>query len=124
MAFDTQLFETGVRETPLPSQTQAAAGTITQVLTGDYGRARSIVAQVNVTAISGTGPSLTVAIDDSVDGGANFSQVVVTAAISAVGLTRLTIPITTPFGNKLRVRGVLGGTTPSATYQVDWVVKE
>lgn len=126
MAFDTQIFDTGVRETPLPSQTQAAAGTVTSSATqqaADYGRARSVVAQINVTAVGGT-PSLVVNLDDSVDGGANWRSVVASAAITATGVYYVTIPSTTPFGNRLRPRGVLSGTTPSATYQIDWVVKE
>jgi hypothetical protein len=74
-------------------------------------------AQLNVTAISGTSPSLTVFIQDSVDG-ANWNDVGSFTAVTAVN--RAVINITTPFNAKrLRVRWALGGSaSPSATWDV------
>jgi hypothetical protein len=74
-------------------------------------------AQLNVTAISGTSPSLTVFIQDSVDG-TNWNDVGSFTAVTAV--SRLVINITTPFNaRRLRVRWALGGSaSPSATWDV------
>lgn len=73
---------------------------------------------VNVTALSGTSPSVTVYIDDSPDGGA-WATLANTAAINTTGVTALRI--TNPMGAYVRARIVLGGTSPSATLIVMWV---
>lgn len=82
---------------------------------GGYSMAREAVIQVNVSAVSGTTPSLTVNLQDSVDDGANWNTVASTSAISATGLTVLRVPITTPFASNLRISYSVSGTTPSFT---------
>lgn len=89
-------------------------------LTG-YGPAATIRAQLNVTAASGTTPTLDVLVEDSVDGGATWNTLV--AFTQATAVTREVKNITTPFGDQLRVRWTVGGTTPSFTFAVDWTVE-
>lgn len=79
---------------------------------GDWSKFR---AQLNVTAASGTTPTLDVVIEDSLDGTnwntvATFTQKTA-AAVQAVDVTGL-------FADKLRVRWTVGGTTPSFTFDV------
>lgn len=77
--------------------------------------ANTIRAQLEVTAASGTVPTLDVVIEDSLDGSTwntigSFTQATATA--------RQVINITTPFSDTLRVRWTVGGTTPSFTFSV------
>jgi hypothetical protein len=83
-----------------------------------YGPATSLRAQLNVTAASGTTPTLDVVIEDTLDGSTwntigTFTQATTT--------TRQVINVTTPFSDTLRVRWTVGGTTPSFTFAVDWL---
>lgn len=86
------------------------------VLTG-YGPAQTLRAQLNVTAASGTSPTLNVVIEDTLDG-TNFNTVGTFA--QRVGAGREVINVTTPFADSLRVAWTIGGTTPSFTFAVDW----
>lgn len=69
---------------------------------------------LNVTAATGTTPSLTASVQGSTDGVNWFNLVTFTAA---TGVTTQNLPITN-FGNKLRVNSVISGTTPSFTFSV------
>ncbi len=80
-----------------------------------YGGASTLRCQLDVTAVSGTTPSLTVFIEDTLDG-VNWNQVGAFAAKTAVG--REVINVTTPFAKRLRVRWAITGTTPSFTFSV------
>jgi hypothetical protein len=71
--------------------------------------------QLNVTAASGTLPSLSVAVQDTVDG-TNYNTIATFATAS--GVTREVIRLTTPFADSLRVVYVIEGTTPSFTFNV------
>lgn len=106
----------GTRETPVPSAAQTASGN-SGTLTG-YGPATSLRAQLNVTAASGTTPTLNVIIEDSLDG-TNWNTVGTFAQKTAAA--REVINITTPFSDLLRVTWTVGGTTPSFTFAVDWL---
>lgn len=72
-------------------------------------------ALLNVTAASGTTPNLTVFIEDTLDG-TNWFVIGTFAAKTAAGTEMLSI--TTPFCNRIRVRWVITGTTPSFTFSV------
>lgn len=109
----------GVREQPVASAARTASGN-SGALAG-YGPASSLRAQLNVTAASGTTPSLTVLVEDSVDGGTTWNTVGTFAAKTAAG--REVINITGLFGELLRVSWTITGTTPSFTFAVDWVVQ-
>lgn len=109
----------GDRETAVASAARTASGNSGTL--PNYGAASSIRAQLNVTAASGTGPTLDVVIEDSVDGSSNWNTVGTFAQKTAAG--REVINITGLFGDLLRVRWTIGGTTPSFTFAVDWVVQ-
>ncbi|MHB9003991.1 MAG: hypothetical protein ACYC6C_07990 [Coriobacteriia bacterium] len=106
----------GVRQTPLPSAARTATGT-TANLDG-YGATETLRAQLDVTAASGTSPTLDVVIQDSLDGGTTWNTVGTFAQKTAAG--REVINITTPFSPLLRISWTIGGTTPSFTFAVDW----
>ena len=93
------------------ARTTTAAGT---AVTG-FAAARQLVLQFNVTAASGTLPSLSVAVQDSVDG-TNYNTIATFA--TATGVTREVIRLTSAFTNNLRVVWVIEGTTPSFTFDV------
>lgn len=77
--------------------------------------ASTIRAQLDVTAASGTSPTLDVVIEDTLDG-TNWNVIGTFAQKTAAG--REVINITTPFSNRVRVRWTVGGTTPSFTFSV------
>ena len=77
--------------------------------------ANALRCQINVTAASGTTPTLDVVIEDSLDG-ANWNTVGTFAQKTAAA--REVINITTPFADRLRARATVGGTTPSFTFGV------
>jgi hypothetical protein len=80
-----------------------------------YGGATSLRAQLDVTAASGTSPTLNVVIEDTLDG-TNWNAVVTFAQRTAAG--REVLSLTTPFADRLRVRWTIGGTGPSFTFSV------
>lgn len=74
-----------------------------------------LVAQLEVTAASGVGPTLDVVLEDSVDG-VNWNTVDTFAQAVAVG--RSVRRITVPFTDRLRARYTIAGTSPSFTASV------
>lgn len=76
--------------------------------------------QLNVTAASGTSPTLNVIVEDTLDG-TNWNTIGTFAQKTAV--SREVINISTPFANQLRVAWTIGGTTPSFSFNVNWVVQ-
>jgi hypothetical protein len=82
----------------------------------DAGRvATKLRFQLNVTAASGTSPTLDVVVEDTLDG-TNWNTVGTFAQRTAAG--RQVIDITSPFSGRLRVRWTIGGTAPSFTFSV------
>lgn len=79
--------------------------------------ATGIVVEVNVSARSGTTPTLDVNIQDSLDGGTTWNTVGSLTQLTAVavGVKRLNLR-DTPTGPLLRLNYVIGGTTPSFTF--------
>lgn len=108
----------GQQQTPVASAARTAAGDSDSIL--GYAGAETIRAQLNVTAVSGTFPTLDVVIEDTIDG-TNWNTVGTFTQRTAVG--RQVINVTTPFANRLRVRWTIGGTGPSFTFSVDWMVQ-
>lgn len=72
-------------------------------------------AQLDVTAASGTTPSVTVLLEDTLDG-TNWNTVGTFAAKTATG--REVISVATPFTDRLRAKWTISGTTPSFTFSV------
>jgi hypothetical protein len=108
----------GTAENPVASAAVTASGN-SGALTG-YGAATSLRAQLNVTAASGTTPTLDVVVEDSLDG-TNWNTIGTFTQKTAAA--REVINITTPFGDSVRVRWTVGGTTPSFTMAVHWVAQ-
>jgi hypothetical protein len=104
----------GWNETLVPSAARTTTGN-SGVIDG-YGPATALRVQLNVTAASGTSPTLNVVVEDSLDG-TNFNTIGTFAQKTAV--SREVINITTPFADRLRVAWTIGGTTPSFTFTVD-----
>lgn len=80
-----------------------------------FGPANTLRAQLDVTAVAGTSPTLDVVIEDTLDG-TNWN-VVATFAQKAV-VSREVINVTSPFADRLRVRHTIGGVAPSFTFSV------
>lgn len=102
-------------ETPVASSARTTSGD--SGVLGGFGPSKTVRAQLDVTAVSGT-PTLDVVIEDTVDG-TNWNVVGTFAQKTATG--REVIDITTPFTDRLRVRWTIAGTTPSFTFSVAWV---
>lgn len=104
----------GLQETLVDSAARTASGD-SGAITG-WGAATRIRLQLNVTAASGTTPTLDVVVEDSVDG-TNWNTIGTFAQKTAAG--REVINITNLFFPTVRVRWTVGGTTPSFTFAVD-----
>ncbi len=113
------LRDSGTFDQPVPSAARTTSGTV-GVRPG-AASADSIRAQLNVTAASGTSPTLNVVIEDSIDGGTNWD--VIGTFAQRVGVGREVVNITIPFSETVRVRWTIGGTTPSFTFAVDWYMQ-
>lgn len=104
----------GSTEIVLPSAARAGSGN-SGALSG-YGPASTLRAQLDVTAFSGTAPTLDVVLEDTLDGGATWN--VVGTFSQKTGVAREVINITTPFSDTLRARWTEGGTGPSFTFSL------
>lgn len=80
-----------------------------------FGDKITLRAQLDVTAASGTAPTLTVLIEDTIDG-TNWNTVGSFTQKTAV--SREVVNITIPFSDRLRASWTIGGTTPSFTFSV------
>lgn len=103
----------GLTETLVASAARTTSGD-SGTLAG-WGAATSLRVQLDVTAASGTSPSVTVLVEDTLDG-TNWNTVGTFAAKTAAG--REVINITGLFSDRLRVRWTITGTTPSFTFAV------
>lgn len=92
----------------------------------------SLRVQLDISAVSGTTPSLTVVIEDSLDGGQTFNVVGTFVAQTVTGRTVIAIApsgvaqaagFVWPFNaRRLRARWTITGTTPSFTFQIRGVL--
>ena len=73
---------------------------------------------INITAVSGTVPTLVVSYQVSPDDGTTWFTKSSTATLNATGQTLVTLPDT--IGRFYRLNAVIGGTTPSFTFAA-WV---
>ncbi len=104
----------GWNETLVPSAARTTSGN-SSVIDG-YGPAKTLRVQLNVTAASGTSPTLNVLIEDSLDG-TTFNTI--GSFTQKTTVSREVLNITTPFADRLRVSWTIAGTTPSFTFAVD-----
>jgi hypothetical protein len=103
----------GVVDTIVASAARTTSGD-SGVLAG-WGVPKTLRAQLNVTAASGTGPTLDVVLEDTLDG-TNWN--VVGTFAQKVGPGREVINVTSPFSDRLRARWTVAGTAPSFTFSV------
>jgi hypothetical protein len=113
--------EAYTRQTTLASAARTASGSA--VITGDFGEVSSVIVYTRITAISGAGASLTVALEDNPDGGSVWYPLAADTARTAVGTYALRVPASTPFGTGLRLVYTLAGTSPSVTFQCQIVTQ-
>lgn len=115
-------------ETVVASAARTTTGQST-ALTG-FGAADRLMLQVNVTAASGTTPTLLLTVEDSLDGTAwrgttsGSTAVATSASITATGTYWFHVNAGTNFGDRIRLKWTIGGTTPSFTFSVtcaSWV---
>lgn len=78
--------------------------------------------QLEITAVSGTTPTLDVTIEDTLDG-TNWNTIGTFTQKTAAGLQVIDIAKGAGkiFSRRLRVKWVIGGTTPSFTFNIDAV---
>jgi hypothetical protein len=85
----------------------------------DFSDETELLLHIKVAAVSGTSPTMTVSVAESLDGGTTWVNVSSATAVTAAGTTRHTVPITAVIGPMLRIGWTIGGTTPSFTFSVD-----
>lgn len=107
-------------EIPVASAARTSTGN-SGILDTAGGHYREIIAFIDVTASSGGSSTLDVDIEDSLDG-SEFNTLGSFAQKTGVATERITVTI--PFANKLRILWTIGGTTPSFTFSVQWVLKD
>jgi hypothetical protein len=105
----------GATVTIAPAAARAVSGVGTAV--AGNGPASTMRVQLNVTAASGTTPTLDVVLEDSVDG-SNFNAITGGTFTQFTATGRQAIDITAPFTDNIRARWTVGGTTPSFTFSV------
>lgn len=104
----------GLSETLVASAARTASGNSAAIR--GFGSARTLRLQLNVTAASGTSPTLDAVVEDTLDG-VNFNTI--GTFTQRTGAGRQVIDITTPFSDTARIRWTIGGTAPSFTFAVD-----
>lgn len=77
---------------------------------------------LDVTAASGTSPTLAVKIQTSDDGGTTWYDIPNASFTQATAVTKQAIQINT-YGNLIRAAYTVGGTTPSFTFTVNAILK-
>ena len=109
----------GAFNTPVASAARTTTGSAGS--NSWYAPITGIVIQANVTAVSGTTPTLTLTLQDSVDGGSTWNtHTTVLNAVAATGVTVARVNmVATPIAEMYRFAWTIGGTTPSFTFQVD-----
>jgi hypothetical protein len=110
--------------------TLKASGAETASTTGtgvEVGEGQAVNVTVDVTAVSGTTPTMTVVIEGSNDGtnwyelgtiGANGAKVGQVGTAPSNLTATATVRASLPGARHVRSRSVIGGTTPSFTYSV------
>lgn len=89
----------------------------------DVTRFRDAVVMLDVTAVSGTSPTMTAKIQTSDDGGTTWYDLPSASFTAATAATTQAIQITN-FGDTIRAAYTVGGTTPSFTFSVKAILKE
>lgn len=106
-------------ETPVASLARTVSGDSGRLIGGSP--VKTLRAQLNVTAVGGTTPTLDVVIQDTLDRGVTWNTI--GTFTQKGGPAREVINIAGPMSRELRVAWTIGGTTPSFTFEVDWAVE-
>ena len=101
-------------EVIVASAAQVANGS--NVVNG-YATADVVEVELNVTAASGTTPTLNVVIETSIDNGATWALVVAFTAATGATSELKAFPVSS-WADQIRARWTVGGTTPSFTFSV------
>jgi hypothetical protein len=110
-----------IQQANIPASTVTLLASAARTTTGrssaspGFAAARLLVLQLEVTAASGTLPTLDVIVEDTVDG-TNYNTIATFEQKTAAA--REVIRLTSAFTNTLRVSYTIGGTTPSFTFNV------
>lgn len=113
MASRGDLRAVGILEDLVESAARTANGDSGALI--NFSSVTQIRAQLDVTAASGTSPTLDVVVEDTLDG-TNWNAVATFTQRTGTG--REVIDITTLFADRLRIRWTVGGTSPSFTFSV------
>jgi hypothetical protein len=99
--------------------TDKSSGAVTTTTTTSLsgGVIQAIAGIINVTAVSGTNPTLDIAIWESRDSGTNYEKIYDMPRITATG--QYYFPIMMVRGNRYRFVQTVGGSTPSFTYSIN-----
>ncbi len=103
----------GATDVIVPSAVRTATGD--SGLISGWGNVKTLRAQLAVTAVSGTTPSISVFLEDTLDG-VNWNQLAAFTPASSAGVQVLNV--TSSFTDKMRYRWAITGTTPSVTFAV------
>lgn len=105
--------------------TLSAASTGGNSVDQNNAQGRGVVVGVNITAITGTSPTLTVTIQGKDTASGEYYTLLTSAALTAVGFTELTVypgaavtanvSASLPLPQTWRVSYAVGGTTPAVT---------
>lgn len=107
----------------LASAARTASGTSTRVQVN--GPVTGAVVEIDVTEVAGTSPTLSIDLQDSLDG-TNFNKVATLNAANITATGRVVYRLdarAVPIANTVRLAFTLGGTAPSFTFSVraHWV---
>lgn len=102
--------------TAVPSAARTTSGD-SGALTYDS-HVNTLRVQLNVTAASGTTPTLDLVLEDTLDGGATWNSIVSFTQATAVSRQVVNVASTTNFSDTIRLRWTIGGVSPSVTFAV------
>lgn len=109
------------RVTILASGAQTATASHTTI--SGLGSFTQAIITLNITAVSGTTPSLTVKLQTSDDGGTTWYDLPSATFTAATAVSTQIIQLSAPFGDTLRAVSTITGTTPSFTEAIKGVFK-
>jgi hypothetical protein len=99
-----------------------STATATSASSPDNGGGASASFLINVTAVSGTNPTMDVGIEESDDSGTNWIRIWDMPRITATGAYRS--PVLALTGNRFRFVQTIGGTTPSFTRAINRLAQQ
>jgi hypothetical protein len=98
------------------SAARTATGNSGDLTLGDKGAGLALV--VDVTAVSGTSPSMTLSVEWSQDGGTTFGQADPVDVFTAITAAATKTKSFTVKGDHYRLVWTISGTTPSFTFSI------